>query len=355
MNKKLPLENPIIKYSPEETFTLAILMQKHDEVNDWIYENFIQLHFYNYWENMYYGQFFCHREDALFINHEMPLWHKCPWFKCSNIPKELIVKEDTWNFIKKCIDNDYYLIVCVDPQYISNYEINSSIHEMLIYGYAQDSQMLYIADFFKNGVYSQSECNINEFLDSFYSENLTSVRYTTNDDFYKLDGKNYDFLNGYQLIKVSSNVEYKLDLAIVKMLIRDYLTGYDTMARYNIKKLTNTKVWFGLDIYDKIIESLSYESEIYEYDVRPFSLLLQHKIFMKKRLEYFCRKKSINIDTSLFNDLNQMISLAEKILRLYLKFHYNNDNLLILKIRKILCEINCKDKRFMENLYNSIT
>ena len=91
MKKKLPLKYPTITSWDWTAATFAVL-ENHNQCNDWIFNNFVQI--------------FSERYQNIISLHFLPhidVFSMCPFFYVSLIPRCLI-SSDIITFFKKCID-----------------------------------------------------------------------------------------------------------------------------------------------------------------------------------------------------------------------------------------------------------
>lgn len=85
-----------------------------------------------------------------------PLITTNSYIKEYEVSKTLIDKK--WDDIMKAvidiIDLDQYVYLDINTSYISNYKSfkQNQIHDLFIYGYNLEKKVIYVADFFENGV-----------------------------------------------------------------------------------------------------------------------------------------------------------------------------------------------------------
>lgn len=138
MEKKLLFKYPEITSWTWTAATFAIL-ENYENAIPWLYNNFVQL--------------FCERYDNWVSVHYFPhldVISNNPFFHSALISRELIsnLHIDIIDFIKKCIDLNYYVYckvdegcICVDRKFL---------HELVIFGYDDSKETFEIADFTLN-------------------------------------------------------------------------------------------------------------------------------------------------------------------------------------------------------------
>lgn len=330
--KKLAVADPIFACMPMDANIQAILLP-HAEMKSWILSQFISL-----WAcDDVQEDFFVY-----FVNPDY--WFGCPYLFTEELHKSLIFGSSCSkiDFVKNCIDHDTYIIPTVDTFYIPAYHSNiHSFHECLIYGYDDEKELLYIADFCPS--YSFTTCTYAEFERASYEH------------------KNYfDWSNVVRFAKYDAKREHpkfeiclstNLDFSVMLNLLYDYRDGINSQLRYHIKQEFGDYFSFrygGLRIYEKFREHLvkCFNQEI-KIRIKVFYLLKAHKLIMKERLEYL--ESVCEIDFSI--PLSNCIKLLQDVdLLLSLILRYNISFKGQERILKLLKNISLLDKQLTEDI-----
>jgi len=343
---ELPMRYPPITSSPPHADLLSVIMTEADSY-DWIMMNYIQLRMaLNVPCFAPCGDFERYHETATSI------WNDCPWVSKQVISREVISRK--WNsFIEFVIENIFtknYVYVNIDRYYIEAYDDYGKRHfrhEIFIYGYDIESEMLYVADFFENGKYSYSTVSFTQ-LEEAYS----GIHQSINDEI-------GDFLSGVHLIKLRNktfpfhgaydrNVWFCADVMISR--IKDYLSSKNESLDDN--------VW-GASLYGEIKNRLillcnGTAMEKVHLDVRAFHVLYDHKVMMVMRVNYLFDNQIIS-DKRFMKEGEKIRDTANMIRNMYLKFEIKSDNKILFKIIDLLGGLQEDEESLFGEIINVIT
>jgi len=322
----------ILKIAPASIHTfshnivLLTILETSSLTEPWILSHYTNLFFTRKGNT---GDFFsAYDGDWQYFEHKT-----CPWIRYLRYDRNLLRDHcDIINLCKSMINNDTYVYVCVDEYYISNYTSGNGkshfLHPVFIYGYDDEEQMFYVADHFSNGVFSSQKIRISEFQTAYNSE-----------------FQEQDFLEGIvgmQLRKSSAcfhiqNVPEMFELNISKIIedIKSYLC-------INSIYKTNDHYYVGIQYYNALM-SVIHDKKAgneYEINVRMFCTLLDHKIMMKRRIEYMLNHAYIasnHVDMlNIFKSIEQNTLL---LLRLVVKYGINPSHNLLDRMEKLITSI----------------
>lgn len=290
--KILNVKRPMITSYTHHAHLLAILETQEDTL-EWIFSNYIQIYINtdlsrNSWGDFYFPMPYEIKEAEL-----------CKWIYTQKQKDRVVDKryEDIIEFLIDAIEDDSYIHLMVNYKYISKsrcFGIDRS-HDIMVYGYDEEKQKLYCADFFfQTGSYEFSECTYDEFRLAYkYAYHSGASLYL----------KHYIYT--YQLNK---SCDYEFNSGNILYGIEQYMRGGlpEYWAIYNRSDLAN--ISFGLDCYDVLyyyVENLGEGS----LDIRLFYLMKDHKKMMIERLK-FLEKKDIS------RNMKEYIEKYEDIYRL---------------------------------------
>lgn len=181
------------------------------------------------------------------------------------------------DFIIDCINSNNYLHTMINYFYVpisKHYNKFVFNHDVLVYGYDSNEEMLYILDFFNDGKYTSKRISFSDFNQAFSKCNILSDE---------------DYLHGMvRLYKFNNKYDYKFNIKNIVNSIRSYLFSNipEYWDIYNTDDMEDTD--FGVEIYttlkNYIINKMS-KGEDY-IDRKPFYMLYDHKKIMCLRLKY---------------------------------------------------------------------
>lgn len=339
----LPLENPYFSAYPTTGNSLAILLS-HKEIKPWIFNNFIQL--------------FCTDDNTLdFFDFNI---ENCPFLFFNTVEQDLALqKYSLIEYIESMIDAGYYLIFFVYTSQINAYDIVDEFHDIMVYGYDNKNELLYIADHFKNGKYSFEKCSYEEMNRAFYSDK-SQIKKDKNQREYKIF-KFIKYDDSMSNIKVNLKYDYEhrfnIDKLRIKESIKNYLEG-KIVVNWNTRyvAISNEEIGhhkFGIDCYDMLLQQIDFaviNNKIAFNSVQAFYVMYSHKIIMQLRIEYLTgivREEDLSIFIKEFSYIKKISYL---ILMLYVKNFKitNNINIYHTKLRDYIIRLK-EDERDLLN------
>ncbi|MGG4094502.1 hypothetical protein [Paenibacillus lautus] len=267
MIKKLVMNEPVLKTYPKHSNVTSILAN-HVNFEEWLYSNHIQLFCAIYENSTKYDTYLDIYEPLHRVYY--------PLLECKSIKKEIIsaCSIDPSAFAISNIDEGYYVYACVDIFYIPEYQSNKhKNHDIFVFGYDDDEQTFFVADFFK-GHYSCQTISFDCFS--------AAVNSTFRDE---------NQFKDIQMLKTLDNPVhsvYCFDIDNVLIQLKDYLGEYNSSLRYREFEAplpdTDNRTW-GLGVYDSLISSISQE-KVPKVTRRSLHALYEHKKLMVGRVKY---------------------------------------------------------------------
>jgi hypothetical protein len=306
--KILQMNEPIINTYNIYGSILSMISNDKD-IWPWVYNNFVQIRYVYDW-NSYF-----------FDNHHL-LFDNCPWLYHYIIPRNIILAK--WNssiksFIIDAINNNLYIYLYVDRYYISKsnaYLKYSTLHEIFIYGYDIDENIVYVADNLLHGKYIKTKCSFDEIEKGYWS----------------INSDNKFFLNIHAFERVEKYDLY-FDLSQFITNIKNYI--------YSAKSIDvsfKEKCIFGMDSIYLIIDLLdkSLVDENVYLDIRAFHLFWEHKLLMELRLKYMVDNSYLINGESFICGYNSLSKQYLIIRNLVLKYNITHKHDILLRISQLL-------------------
>ncbi|MBW4085045.1 hypothetical protein [Paenibacillus sp. S150] len=296
----------------------------YESTEPWIYGNFIQIKGFKGNPQSYFYE--CqHNRDT-------------PFFLVQRLGKDLLNTKwkDIIQFIIECIDLNYYILMMINKSYLSVYQntyYKDYLHDIFIYGYDLEQEIIYFAGSALNGKYSMTSCSFEEFRTAYVQSDKDGL---------------FDWLYGIVLYQYRNTEMHKVnpDLRLqIKTLLTHYIESthmclfdFSTTAHYDREQLL-----FGFDVYRNLIDYIN-KGGFEQLDIRPFSLFLDHKKIMLQRFKYFNSNQYIEEQNIDLGSLVENVQLAE--IHWVLALRYN-----LTKEEKIKEKIIEHLSRFMEKEY----
>ena len=307
MKKVLPIHRPILQHNPANAYLLSIIGDKPDEYA-WIMNNFANL---RYNPHIKYDDFY--RND---------MWYNCYHITESKFTKGFIdlFASDSFELIKRMIDDGYYIYMFLNRKYIPNYNKPEYDirHNPLIYGYDIDNNLIYIADFFRGQSFNFETCSIDDFRKSYpYTDD--------EEDFY--------IYVWNRAIKKKEEYNFKFNIEDLIIKLSDYIKSTDLNASHYYTFDTNDveeveymhieggyNYVYGVDVYDVIAEDLIKN----KISHRPLHLLYEHKSIMCRRIDYLMQNNFLNKGTKLQDNYEEIKEDCLLLRNLFLKYRMSN-------------------------------
>lgn len=260
---------PITTY-PSHADLLSVILN-HEESYAWFYNYYIQLEA---------------PPDGVGVRldfYTTLLFKTCPFIYYQRISRDLVAQK--WgkisDYIIDCLDLGYYVYFLVDRYYIpeyAEYQKRHRIHDIFVFGYNLSEKTFNVADCFSGGLYRYAKATFTQIESGYENFHLTGRP---------------DWFDGVESISYRNKFDYAFDINLVIEFIEDYLSSKSTSQRYKIPSekycaegLERKNFVYGLAIYQLLQEHIKRSREYLNFDIRPFSLLWNHKTVMQDRIKY---------------------------------------------------------------------
>lgn len=331
--KVLPVNYPMITTYTQHAHLLSILSY-YEYTYPWIYSNYIQLYInkdYKYnWGDFYFP-----------FPYELRPSDTCKWIFTQRIHRDVV--DSKWgsviNFIVESINSNNYVHTMINYFYVPLISYDNKIHfkhDILIFGYDLNEEVLYVSDFFGAGKYSYEKISFSDFNKAFSTYSLA---------------KNSDYLNEMvYLYKVNPKCDYKFNINNISNSIKSYLYGsipeyWDIYNRDN-----RDDIVFGIDTYTTLKNYITRKRSSDEIDdIRPFYMLYDHKKIMSLRLKYLYEHQYYkNYSSDNINGLTKIESQAKEVINLIIKYNITKKNKTLDKVVNTLDIIENSEKNILK-------
>lgn len=304
MKKILPVKYPVITGHPS-TAGLFSILGNHENTNDWIYSNYIQIAAGIRNGNIYGGG----SVDAIIL----PAYHAektCPFIIHALLTRDTVaaVSDDILDFVIKMIDTDNYLYLVADQQYFIERIDRPFPHDMFIYGYDLKEGMIYAADFTFSDTdkYTYEKIEMQDFKKGYEAIEAKS-------DFH------YYERGGVGLFHFDANASYAFDPAFVREQCREFRDCVDYSERFRSADNPFDRRGYGLAAYDILIDFLRQCDGGYRGMRKSLAVLRDHKKLMTDRIRYMLQHNYIE-ENSLITSYEEMYKQQDMLLLLFIKY-----------------------------------
>lgn len=315
MGKKvLPIKYPTITSWQWQAGTFAIL-EANNKGFDWLYSNYIQLVSNNFSNT--FNVDFIPRDNSFLA---------CPLLNVQKIHRKLIreFNNSTLNFLKTCIDQNNYIYTLLDIGCILKDRKFS--HDVLIYGYDDLEEVMYVADFIFKGKYSFEKVPYLAIINAY--DNIT-------------DENDWLFgTGGVMLISVNNVFTYKFDTKLVKDTLIEYLESTQSMDKYRLYNNPFAGEKYGLQVYDMAINFChNVQNGKQKPDFRALHNIYDHKVLMLNRLQYMQEHGYLSNCEDVVDKYSklreQMHTVVMKFIKMAFKKDFNGFNSIVNEISNI--------------------
>ncbi|WP_238653920.1 hypothetical protein [Paenibacillus piscarius] len=336
----LPVSYPMITTYTQHAHLLSILTH-YEHAHPWIFSNYIQL-FINKDYKHHWGDFYFP------VTYELRPSDACKWISTQKIHRDTVAAkwDSVIHFIIENINANHYIHTMVNYFYVplsDRYQRLQLHHDIFVYGYDLNREILYVSDFFKNGVYSQAEISFADFSLAFNTNHLT-----TNHDYLNEMVYLYTFKDQYQ-------DTFSADTLVNS--IRNYFTKktpeYWEMFNYGGDR---DKLDFGMQIYTTLFNYVKETSENKsKLDIRPFHLLYDHKKMMTLRLKFlYDYRHLINLDQEHIDEFTAIELKAKILVNLAMKYNLTREMSISDRLQALIENIEHDESIFLERWLNQV-
>lgn len=271
MEKILPVVYPPITTYPGIAQPLSILFCNKEHIMPWFIPRYIQLATFTDKSQLDKGISMVNFLDGMcnkFGNN----------IKDYKLPRDLIDIKwgDFTEFLRDCLNNNYYILLSLNMYFFPcspKYHEKQFMHFPMIYGYSDELKMFYVADFYKNSVYSFEKVPYCEMNQAYVSASFGDLN----------KGQMFDYLYYVSLWKYNPDVKFQFHLEEFNSIMEDYIQGKDsTQYLVNSPCFKEIYYYYGIDYY----EAISYNFKNKYYDMRALHLLCDHKKAFLLKIEY---------------------------------------------------------------------
>lgn len=305
----LPIAEPDLVSYPHLAYPLAML-QTDNEAQRWVYSNYVQLYLSDRGDEMMMD-FFTPNPFDYFV----PILHCSPRMSRRLVRRSYASFVD---FVRCCIEEDYYLWTHVDEFYIPGttaYQNKSYPHGIMIHGYDDERRTFHVVGYLSNQRYGSCEVGYDDMERAYFDFEPTEWKTYTEHSILLKTYPNFLKANAF-------NLPWVMDQ------LRDYLHAMPSdqrMPAYELQ-LPSPHAW-GITVYDRLQERLQRNIEgTYLVDHRSFYVLLEHKKMMVRRIAYMEREGYYSCSAETAEGWRNLEKQASVNLSLILKYWMTRDN-----------------------------
>jgi hypothetical protein len=199
---------------------------------------------------------------------------------------------DIISIIEECLTKGIYIYGFYNEKYIpgkSAYKKTDYNHEYIIYGFDSNKKIFVSIGYSNSGKYEEFEISYEDYMESICHMSVFDI----------------------YLIELNKDFDYKLDINYIITDLEEYLSSINSREE-NKSKL------YGLKCWRQFIENIQLRiKENKDIDLRHSKLFYEHKMLMKKRLEYLYELGYINS----FEMYNNILNFAETAHLLSVKYN----------------------------------
>lgn len=284
-----------------------------------------------------------------FANFRANIYDLCPFIRKYVIPRNVIEeKYDSFvDFLLNAIKNNWYAFSTINEFFREDVSGDFN-HPCYFYGYDMENQIICCADNFGHGKYQNKEVSFDDINQAF--------------DTYKV----YNWEAGVTLYEIL-DYDFKDNINFMRDQIMDYL--YPNYDRCYLNRLycpdriyrngsESGEIFFGVDCYDLLERQIQMciSCDVKKgVDIRSIAFLRDHKIMMKHREKYLCKKGIIDIrrvDDELSKNL---LESCEMLLHIMLKAKLSCRTEFLYKSLELLRSIHENDTIYMQGLFDELS
>lgn len=328
---KLPIVNP--KITSYWFYTnMQILINQVDPEGLFFMNHFVDLHstgklcceVYFAYEQLYY---------------QMEMYMHCPFLRSRIIKRSDEVADI--EYIRKVIQNGWYIIVYIDRAYIKEYEAVLGRHQIMIYGYDDVNKRIFYCDHDKNGRYRiDMTTDYQSYLRAYCAIDEVST-----------SAEKVNFMNTFYLLKPQQCSVYKLYLSQIIKSLRFYLNL--DHSEYESRACVDN--YFGQKIYDhmkRYFEVLERDPTVLTTHMGNYAVLCDHKTIMRDLLKKLCDMQLI--DEASVKRYGDVVNKTMRLRNLVLKYNLTREMRLLQNIKKLIDDIHKTEHDILYTVLNML-
>lgn len=285
MKVVLPRKEPICSCYSQFGILFSIIQEPS---MPWVYNNFQQLRFSTGWDMI---TFDCHN---FILTH-------CPKINFKTLPKFVITSVyhgDFKGIIVDFVGSQNYIYAYLDRYYLKGtkeYQKTHYIHDLLIFGFDEENDIVYLADNINKGKYCVYESTFEEISNA-----------------YPVNNSDFDYRCDVSIL--SLNPDSAIDINVNQII--DGLERYiDSKPTFDIKY--EHKCFFGQKAIEYIRDLLDSGERC---DMRDYQLWMEQKILLEKCAEYLEGGGILNKDREHSQKIKDLRKRIEKLRNLVLVY-----------------------------------
>lgn len=262
-------------------------------------------------------------------------------YTCYSVPVSEVC--DIIEFIQKKINEGFYLCMFVNLKYLDVYSQNEDlIHDIFIYGYDDDKQLIYSTGYIRGEKYSILTHSYTEIILSYKNLNVNSP------DHSYFDTKRISYF------KYRENFKYDFNITNFVDTLKDYLNtttfykGEKRLLCWNSYR-SDENIVYGIEGIKVLICFLKNLAKEKYLDLRQIYFLYNHKINIRYKIEYLIDANYID-DITALDAYQDIVKLSEKCLNVLIKYSFREKNEYIKNAITYLEEIYAKEKDTLSKL-----
>lgn len=227
------------------------------------------------------GMPFCLYELSIIQNREcgLNMFYQCPFIDFYKYRRIEITGNQVIDFIREYINNGYYILVNLDRQYLSSYNMSfCSNHEVMVYGFNDAIKEFILCDNGGDGKYrTDIRCGYDEMKKGYEK--------------YVVDNDKLDLHDSIVLLKPTADrYGYVFLIETFIMQIKEYLNFAPVFGGRE-----HSEYWvYGVENYSYLIEYIKKiivsQGRELKKDIRCFCALYDHKKSLRYTFNYFAKQ-----------------------------------------------------------------
>jgi hypothetical protein len=319
IRKTLQMCDPIINSYTSYGSLFSII---NDSMWPWIFSNFIQIRYAQGWR------------IYTFDNHHL-LCSNCPSLAYYVLPQDLIISK--WNkslkdLIIESVNSDYYVFLYADRYFLSISNRFMQVHfphEIFIFGYNLEKDLVYVADNLQHGKFIRNECTFSELEAAYWAVK-----------------QQYSFLTDVRLFKPKNDITPSFDLDQVLISLDNYIHSKRTIDLLNEQKCD-----FGFNALNRLLEDLNNRLKVTgSLDIRPFHFLYEHKLLMEMRVKYMTQNGYLKDKDNLIINFSKLKDEFLILRNTVIKYNFTQDIKILYNIIHKFEQNITIEKNLIENL-----